>query len=369
MTDRNPAGQAPHLSRQWLWVAAIWCGVALIDATQNVFVMRAEGMHHAWIRLFFFLSLSWLTWGFATPLVLWMGRRYPPVRVLPLHGWWLHLAVCLAIGIITATWAASLEMLMDPWANPSPPGPFVDVWFDKFFGGVISFLVLYATILAIGYALDARERLALQLAEAARLNEQLALAQLDALRRQIEPHFLFNALNTIAGLVREQKGPEAISMIAGVSDLLRRVLDESDRHLVSLGEELGFLQKYFDIQKMRFGARVQITVAVPDELRSAPVPSLILLPMAENAFKHGVEQRIQAGVIRIAASYADNMLTLSVYNDGPALPATVDQSKTGIGFANARERLQGLYGDRFSLTMQNREDGVEVLIALPFRPA
>src|SRR5216683_2506593 len=354
-------------SPRWFWIALIWSGVGLFDATQNVFVMRAEGMHHAWARLFVRLVVAWLPWALATPVVLFLGRRYPPTKFRPVSTWGIHLGACAGIGLMYSVWVAGLDTLLNPWLNPSPPGQFLHFWLDKFYNGLLSQVILYASILAISYVIDSRERLARQQTETARLNEQLSKAQLDALRRQIEPHFLFNTLNAIAGLVREKRNDAAVSMIAGLSDFLRRVVEDSGKQQVPLGEEMEFLQKYLDIQKVRFAERLQLSVDVPSELSAAQVPSLILQPMVENAVKHGIAKRVQGGAIRIAASRSNGMLTLRIYNDGPALPASWEKTPSGTGISNVRTRLQRLYGDGFELSMKNQgPGGVEVMISVPF---
>jgi len=128
-----------------------------------------------------------------------------------------------------------------------------------------------------------------------------------------------------------------------------------------------FLEKYLDIEKVRFGDRLHLCVEVPRELYAAQVPSLILQPIVENAVKHGISQRVQAGTIRVSASRLDGMLILSVYNDGPNAPADCDKSASGIGISNMRSRLQGLYGDAFRLNIRNQQPaGVEVSISIPF---
>jgi uncharacterized membrane-anchored protein YhcB (DUF1043 family) len=339
----------------------------LFDATQTVFVMRAEGMHHQWVQLFVTLLLAWLPWALATRLVLRLGRRYPPTQWRRLSSWGVHLAACAAIGLVSSAWIALLEDLLNPWALVSGPDPFVQLCFRKLYNGVLSYLMLYGTILLVSHLRDSRERLARQQTESARLNEQLSKAQLNALRRQIEPHFLFNTLNAIAGLVREKRNDAAVGMIVGLSDFLRRVVEDSDRHQVPLGEELEFAQKYLDIQKLRFAERLQVSVEVPMELFPAQVPSLILQPMVENAVKHGIAKRVQGGAIRIAASRSNGTLTLSVYNDGPSLPAGWEKTRSGVGISNVRTRLQNLYGDEFALSMQNQDPGgVEVSVSVPF---
>jgi two-component system, LytTR family, sensor kinase len=297
--------------------------------------------------------------------VMRLGHRFPPMHSRPLT-WLAHAAACATIGLIFAAWTTWLVVLFNPYAGTSPPA-FMQLWFDKFYNGILTFLVLYSAILTVSYVLESRVRWAFQQTEAARLNEQLAKAQLNALRRQIEPHFLFNTLNAVAGLVREGRNDDAVSMIARLSDFLRRVLEDSPRQQVPLGEELEFAQKYLDIQKVRFAERLQLSVDVPRELYPAQVLSLILQPLVENAVKHGIAKRAHGGAIRISASRSDGMLILSVCNDGPSLAADWEMTGSGIGISNVRTRLQSLYGDACELSMRNQDGGgVEVLVSLPF---
>jgi two-component system LytT family sensor kinase len=352
---------------QWIWIAAIWSGVGLFDATQTVFSMRAEGMHHAWRWLFLTLLVEWLPWALATPFVLRLGRRFPPTQLRPLSTWLRHFFACMAINLVFSAWAATLEKLTNPYAEPTP-WKFLPLLSAKFYGGLLSSFILYTIVLLVSYLLDSRERLARQQTETARLNEQLMKAQLSALRRQIEPHFLFNTLNSIAGLVRERRNDDAVTTIVELSDFMRRVLADSNRQEVPLAEELEFTRKYLDIQKVRFVERLQCTVNVPTELLPAQVPMLILQPMVENAIKHGIAKRAQGGAIRILASRANGMLTLSVYNDGPGLDANGTVLNSGIGISNIRTRLHSLYGEAFAFDMKNQAPGgVEVSVSMPFK--
>jgi two-component system, LytTR family, sensor kinase len=330
--------------------------------------MRSEGMHHAWMHLFVTLLFSWLPWMLATPFVLRLGRQYPPLQLKSFSSWLMHAAACVFIGLVSAAWIACLEELLNPWTPSSVPGPFVHLWLGKFYNQLLSSLILYGCILLVGFMLNSRERFARQQTETARLNEQLSKAQLNALRQQIEPHFLFNTLNAIAGLVREGRNDAAVSMIAGLSDLLRRVLEDSNRQQVPLGEELEFLQKYLDIQKVRFAERLQLDIDVPKGLYLARVPTLILQPIVENAVKHGIAKRAQGGRIQIMAVGSNGMLTLIVYNDGPGLPADWEKNPSGIGIANVRTRLRSHYGNAFSLSIQNQDSkGVRVTVSVPLR--
>jgi two-component system, LytTR family, sensor kinase len=368
--DLNMGARISLRSPQWsrlLWIALIWLSIGMFDASDTVFSMRAEGHHHAWFSLFITLLLSWLPWALATPLILDLGRRHP-IELKPVFAWLPHLGACAATGLIFAAWNAALEELLNPWLQTPAPDSFVTLMLAKFLNRFVSFLILYTSIVAIGHALDSRQRLALQETETARANEMLTRAQLDALRRQIEPHFLFNTLNGVAALVREGRNDVAINMIAMLSDFLRRVVEGSARHEVALGEEIEFLEKYLDIQKVRFAERLRLSVDVPEELLAAQVPSLLLQPIVENSIKHGIAKRAHGGRIRIAAFRSDGMLTLSVYNDGPKLTPHNGTLKAGTGIFNLQTRLRSLYGNAFSLTMRNEDpSGVEVSVSFPFR--
>jgi hypothetical protein len=355
-------------SARWIWIASLWLGFGLVDATQTVFVMRSEGMHHAWGMLFLTSVLAWVVWALATPLVMRLGRRFPPVKPGSIVTWLAHLAACAVIGLTFSAWTSALDFLLNPYAYPSRSKSFTHLWFSNFSNGILAFLLLYAAVLAVNYVLDSRARLAHQQTETARLNEQLSKAQLDALRRQIEPHFLFNTLNAVTGLVREGRNETAVSMIAELSDFMRRVLSDSNRQEVPLGEEMEFTQRYLEIQKVRFAERLQLSVDVPDELLLAQVPTLILQPIVENAVKHGIAKRAQGGQIHIAAFRSNGALTVRVFNDGPSLPASWETTQPGIGISNMRTRLRSLYGDACSLNLENHASGgVEVSVSVPFK--
>ena len=353
-------------SRERVWTASIWLGIALFYATQTVFVMRLEGMHHAWVALYFNQLLFWVPWFLATPLVRYLGRRYP-VRLRSLSALVVHFSACMSINLVSATWTSGLDELLNPWAKAVSPEPFLPLWLDQVYNGFLLSAFLYAAILSVSYLVESRERLARQQIETARLSELLAKAQLKALRRQIEPHFLFNSLNAIAGLVRERRNDAAVTTIASLSDFLRKVIEHPDRQEVPLGEEVQFLEKYLDIQKLRFAERLQISLNVPQELSSVQVPSLILQPLVENAVKHGISKQARGGWIRVAAFCSSGRLTLRVYNDGPNLPQDWYHTQSGVGIANVRARLENLYGDKFEFTLHNQNSGVEALLSVPLR--
>ncbi len=358
--------QQPHSIRQstwWIWNLSIWLGIGIFQATQTVFVMRSEGMRHAWMALFLALVLSWLPWALATTVVLRLGQFH---SLRTAFGWVVHASALAAIAIATAAWVAFLVKLLNPWGS-SHPATFLSLWLHRFFTGLLQSIFFYAAILGTSYLLASRDRLLLQEAEKIRLSEQLAKAQLSSLRRQIEPHFLFNALNSIAAQIRESKNEEAVEMISALSDVLRAVINDSNRQEVSLGEEIELLQKYLDIQKVRFADRLQADIQIPANLLSAVVPSFFLQPVVENALQHGIAKRAQGGAIRITAARLNGYLMLAIYNDGPPLKGN-ENGLSGVGLSNLKNRLNGLYGESYKFSIQNKDSsGVEVCVSLPFR--
>jgi two-component system LytT family sensor kinase len=351
-----------------IWIALIWLCMGLISGTQIVVGMRAVGMRHNWIALFFVNAVSWFLWACATPVGLSLGRKFPFTRALAWRFWAVHLGACMVIALADAVWNGGLNHFLNPLAltGPVPSWRYIAIsmLYQRFDVGLIA----YAAILTAGHTMAFLKRLAMREAETARLNADLSRAQLEALRRQMEPHFLFNTLHGIAGLVREHKNGAAVEMIAGLSDLLRRVLEGANRQLVPLAEELSFLERYVELQQMRFGDRLHVIVDVPLELYAALVPGLILQPLIENAIEHGVGKRVEGGTIRLGAAQSAGTLTLSIHNDGPALPPGGIDSSSGVGIANTRGRLTSLYGSACALEIRNDvAAGVETIVQVPYK--
>jgi LytS/YehU family sensor histidine kinase len=253
----------------------------------------------------------------------------------------------------------------------------VNTWSDLLVEQLMTFMIAYALILTVTYVVDSREKMARQMTETARLitetarlNEELSRAQLAVLRGQMDPHFMFNTLNSIASLVYDQRGEAAVGMIVGLSEFLRRASEDSHRAQVTLREEVEYLQRYVDIQKVRFGDRLRVSVDIPDELLATQVPNLLLQPLVENAIKHGVSKRRSGGEIRVAGICRDGALRLTVYNDGPWAQEDLAVAPHRVGLGNLRTRLQILHGDRSELLLQPAETGgVEVIVTLPLQEA
>jgi two-component system LytT family sensor kinase len=362
MTDTN-AGAHPT---RWTWIAAMWVAGALFEAGQSVLFMRAIGRQHAWL-IFGTELASWLPWALVTPLLIGLARRYEIIRSPTVKTAAVHLACFAIISTVAETWFAVLQVLFNPWDYPLQP-TFMDAWRSSFLFQVLTYLIVYVLILTVTYVMDARERMARQMIETARLSEELSISQLAALRQQLEPHFMFNTLHSITGLVRDHKNDAAVSMIVGLSEFLRRALADSHRSQVTLEEEVEYLQRYLEIQKLRFGERLQVSVAIPAELLRAQVPNLLLQPLVENAIKHGISKRAAGGAVHISGTRQDGNVRLTVYNDGPDSPADWHTTRTGVGINNLRTRLRILHGEKSDLCLKYTEaGGAEAVVSLPLK--
>ena len=355
-------------STRWRWIAAIWLACGLLDASQTVLFMHAVGKH-AWLPIFGTELASWLPWVIATPLVISLARRHAIHRDTTLRTVAVHVAAFVTISLAAEAWFAVLQMLFNPWDYAQQP-TFAGAWRTSLPYQVMTFLIVYGLILTFVYVMDSREKMARQITETARLNEELSRAQLAALRRQIEPHFMFNTLHSIAGLVRDHRNDTAVSMIVGLSEFLRRTLEDSNRSQVTLAEEVEYLQRYLDIQKVRFEERLQVSVDIPAELLRAQVPNLLLQPLVENAIKHGIANRVAGGTVRVTGACYNGSLRLSVYNDGAPVPPDWQATNSGVGIGNLRTRLQILHGAKSELQLRRVDaGGVEVVVTLPLEEA
>jgi LytS/YehU family sensor histidine kinase len=231
-------------------------------------------------------------------------------------------------------------------------------------------LLIYAATLGVSYAVSYYFRYREREFRATQLESQLTQAQLQTLKMQLQPHFLFNTLNGIAGLVRDNRNKAAVNMIAGLSDLLRYTLENAGKQEVPLKEELAFLELYLDIQHMRFSDRLQIEMQIEPETLDALVPNLILQPLVENAIRHGTSRRAALGTVGVSARRDNGSLRIQIYDDGPGLQRD-DGAKAveGVGLSNTRARLAQLYGERQQFTLTERESGgVAATLVIPFIP-
>jgi len=222
--------------------------------------------------------------------------------------------------------------------------------------------ILYCLVLGAVLAFEFYRRYHERALLAAQLERSLADARLHALELQLQPHFLFNTLNAIAGLVRNNRKEQAVTMIAGLAELLRYSLDHAGRQRVPLAEEIGMLTRYLEIENARFPDRMSFTISVAQDAERAAVPILILQPLAENAVRHGIARHGAAGSIEVEASRMGERLQIRMRNSGRLDPALVE----GIGLKNTRERLANLYGEAGHFGLSQYDGGVLAVLDLPW---
>jgi two-component system LytT family sensor kinase len=307
----------------WPVVLAIWTVPALLSVFETEMFLAQNGHSLALWRVLVSEVPPWYVWAALTPVIFRLGRRWPLDRAPRGASVAVHVGASLVAGVLYASIAALLSMAAGR-ARQTLPIDILDWWLS----GLPLIMLSYFGVLGIGYALVFRS--------------ELAVAQLGALRAQIQPHFLFNTLNAITALVRDQETRSALATLARLSDLLRSVLTANTAHEVSLAEELGFVEQYLGIMEVRYSDRLHVRWQVPPDLRSARVPTFVLQPLVENAIRHGIAKRTEAGRIEIAARRAGDQLVLTVTDDGPG-PNGV--ANGGVGLANTRERLRRLYGN------------------------
>jgi sensor histidine kinase YesM len=303
-------------------------------------------------------------WAMLTPVILWYARKFPLTkanlrRTIPIH-------LCMSIAIAVAH--KFIHTLIVVLYRVQADG-FTFSW-DYQVNALLSYfdygVPLYWILILLNYAFDYYNRYKEHELKAAQLESQLAQAQLQALKMQLQPHFLFNTLNAIVVLI--QKDPELARRTVGrLSELLRYTLDNVGSQEVSLREELDFLERYLQIEQTRFGDRLKVKLNVSDETREATVPNMILQPLVENAIKHGIARRRGDAVIEVSALREENRLRMSVRDNGVGVTHN-DERREGIGLASTRARLRELYGDQqhFELFC-SKEGGAEATVIIPFR--
>jgi two-component system LytT family sensor kinase len=323
--------------------------------------------------------VSWLTGvyisAFLTPGILWLGRRFPIER----RNWprraALHLLFSVGFAVIQLTWESAVLSRLGVF--PAVFSTFVSTLIVLLLIGFHQSIFTYWIVLGLQHGIgyyrryQEREQQALRLElHASELKTQLMRSQLSALKMQLQPHFIFNTLNAIMVLVRQQKGREAEEMLSRLSDLLRCVLEDVEAQEVPLRRELEYLQLYLSIEEIRFQDRLRIEISADPAILDAAVPQMGLQPIVENAIRHGIGQSSAAGRIQISAARVNETLEIKVQDDGPGLDPGNLSRGPGIGLANTRARLHQLYGDAARLSLENCEQGGALAtMILPYRIA
>lgn len=347
---------------QYTLYMSLWTFLGILNATQSYYIRAQMGRPcRLWNCIIIGLS-DWYIWALIAPVVIAAGRRFPIDRQRWISHGILHLlGSCLAA--LTTAWIIYPIMLYFAWEEGSLDFRFR---FTQLLAAHAHlYLIVYWSALGIGHAFDFYAKYRDRVIESARLESRLAEARLQTLKSQLDPHFLFNTLNAVTALIRK-KPDAAETMLARLGDLLRLSLDSSDSNEVALRDELAFIEPYLDIQRLRLGDRLSVRIDVDPDALDAMVPTLMLLTLVENAIRHGIEPRTQAGKIEIRAARDGNLLLLEVRDDGVGFAHGSANGK-GVGLANTRARLAYLYGDRHFWTAGNApEGGAVVSIKIPW---
>ncbi len=354
---------SPNRIRQAGLILGFWTLETLYSVAQMHYRMALLPKPYTWMECFR-AELIWTTIGLIlTPGVLWLAGRFPIDRG--------HLWRNFAIHMGGAALFASLIKIYWDWFGASKRPSYLTRGFslDNMLRSIsmgfdAGFAIYWGIVLAV-LAADYYRRYQAGLVQAAELRTQLVQAQLQALRRQLDPHFLFNTLHSISELVHED--PEAAeTMIARLSDLLRRSIENSGAQEVPLQEELELLNLYLEIEKARFDDRLMVNFRIEAGTEMALVPNLVLQPLVENAIRHGIAHRTQGGSVTVSSRREGGDLILAVVDDGAGIVAGRPH-REGVGLSSTRGRLERLYGGEKRLELLARERGAEARVRIPYR--
>lgn len=323
-------------------------------------------------------GFAWFVWLIAVPAMFLLIRRYPLIRgelrnnVVGILGGSLLLYLCVTHAryllhiLPDLIWSPNRELLFN--FETYAFNTFGMVPFDCF-----TYSGFFAVALSVDYYIRHRQRfeesLRLEL-ETARLQSDLDRAELAALRGQLHPHFLFNSFNALATLVRQQKNAQAVEIIAQLSELLRLAIERTGLHEIPLHQELDFIRRYLEIERLRYGEKLQIEFKIEAAAQEALVPNIVLQPLVENAIKHAISLRTNPGWVRVEVSRAGPRLQILIKDDGPENPPPprTPLKRPGIGLANSRAQLGKLYGNDYRMDIVKRADGgTTIQLDLPWR--
>jgi sensor histidine kinase YesM len=352
----------------------IWTVIGLFQFT-DVLPGRELLRKWPWQEILTIELVAAYIWALMTPVVFWLGRRFPIERPHLVRHFMLHLPLSVSCALAHTLVFSAIALLAGVGKSFMQMSVLI-VFASAFSAGVHSNIFTYWMILAVFHASRYRETYLQRDREAAQaevraseLRAQLRQAQLTALKTQLEPHFLFNTMNAIAVLVRQGHDAAADEMLSRLGELLARVVSEGHAQEVPLGREVEYLRLYLAIEQVRFRDRLHIEIAVGLDLEDAAVPYLCLLPLVENAIRHGVARSSASGIVRIGAARVGDGLLLSVQDNGPGFAGLTLPTRPGIGLVNTTRRLETLYGDLASLRVERpASGGTSATIMLPYRP-
>ncbi|HEY0476347.1 MAG TPA: histidine kinase [Kofleriaceae bacterium] len=344
--------------RLFLLTLSFWTAVGLLCGLQIWISMITHG--HALWRVLAYEVLVWDAWLVLAPVIGWLARRAPLVppstRAVVAHA-----IAALVIAPLHSAWWTFLLVQMKPY-DAMGPTQFASVYRGIMGSGLPLQLCFYCGVLAAHYAAEYYDKYRDRERAAARLEVSLSEARLHALELQIQPHFLFNTLNSISALVRTARHADAVTMIAGLSDLLRYSLDHAGEQRVALATELAIIERYLEIERLRFPDRMAFEIDAPAEVRRGQVPALLLQPLVENAVRHGIAPLVAPGRVTIRARRDGDRLRIEIGNTG----RLAADHRAGVGLRNTMDRLRHLYRGDHAFELGADADGVRATIVVPW---
>ncbi|MEO0571881.1 MAG: histidine kinase [Bacteroidota bacterium] len=351
-----------HKGRKiYLGLIGVWTLVALFTSTQ--LYLKSLDTDPSWIKLFLVQLLVWQVWGLLTPLIFFLGKRFRIDRQTYFRGLLVHIPIALAMVVLYLLFYSLIWNLIEGDVSNSN---LLFAYFKLFFLNLFHWhFFIYMAIVGVGHAMTYYGELRARELEAVKLEKELLFSQLNTLKAQLEPHFLFNTLNNVISSIKQDKSETAIQMLIKLSEFLRVTLVETRQEEIPLQMEIDFVQKYLEIEQYR-NKNMSILLALEENTKKALIPSFILQPLVENAIKHGISKLEHAQKLEIGAETSKNKLRIWVYNEGPSLKKGF-REKYGIGLRNTIKRLEKLYKEKASIHLLSVNDGVMVELFLPYK--
>ena len=338
---------------RFLGVVAFWTLVGLAFASQFYLSSTLLGRSVTWVQAISYSLADWYVWAVLSVPILAFARRFPPEDGSRWRAAGIHLVAALVVSLFYVGLRALVGQLHSLLIHE--PVTFGEIFRPLLVKTFPFNLLIYGVIISVSHAIDYYRKYHERTVRNLELEKHLAEARLQALMRQLKPHFLFNTLNGIASLMHSDVHA-ADKMLVRLGELLRITMSHPGQQLTQLSEEVAFIEKYLEIERIRFRDRLSVTFEIEPAALSAEVPSLILQPLVENAIRHGIEPHVRTGQLVVGARRTEGFVELTVRDNGGGQPAG-GFTREGIGVGNTRARLRELYGERHRFELANHPDG------------
>ena len=350
---------------KWIALVGVWAALGMILSSEVYFSLRVTMPDVNFVEVMGPQYMRVSVWALLTPVVLWLRKMVP----LSSGQWIGGLAFHLGLSGSTMLGYYLFRVWITFWREGAIMSEFWATAQQQFFGSNMIDVIFYWVVLGTGYTFEIYRKYKNEQIRGAQLESRLVQSELSALKQQLHPHFLFNTMNTISVLVREGRNKDAVQLLARLSGLLRTTLDSVGVEEVALRQEMEFIERYVEIQKMRFADRLTVVTDVSPEALESRVPNLLLQPLVENAIQHGVSPKRGPGRVTVSGKVVEGQLQLEVFDDGVGIvSAKIDRLREGIGLSNTRERLSRLYGAASQLVLKSEPGrGTSVSIVLPYQ--